>query len=235
MAGLDLAKAACAENVVVHCDSQVVTSQINGGYECKNERMKRYLEEVKYRIGNLEVKFVQIPREENDCTDHLAKVASTEFMLVPEQVLLFVQVSSLIDDGTNVQEVDIECNWTTPLISYLRAGVLLDGKDAARKLKVQASRFVLIKDVLYKRGFSQPYLRCFGHEEANYVMREIHEGIYGNHSGARSLVHKMIRAGYYWPIMLKDAQAYVKSCDKCQRFSNFIKQPSEELTPITAP
>ena len=35
--------------------------------------------------------------------------------------------------------------------------------------------------------------------------------------------------------MLKDAQAYVKSCDKCQRFSNFIRQPSEELTPMTAP
>ena len=35
--------------------------------------------------------------------------------------------------------------------------------------------------------------------------------------------------------MLKDAQAYVKSCDKCQRFSNFIKQPSEELTSMTAP
>ena len=35
--------------------------------------------------------------------------------------------------------------------------------------------------------------------------------------------------------MLKDAQAYVKACDKCQRFSNFIRQPSEELTPITAP
>ena len=35
--------------------------------------------------------------------------------------------------------------------------------------------------------------------------------------------------------MLKDAQAYVKACDKCQRFSNFIRQPSEKLTPITAP
>ncbi|XP_050290054.1 uncharacterized protein LOC126728235 [Quercus robur] len=216
-------------------NNEVVISQINGGYECKNERMKRYLEEVKYRIGNLEVKFIQIPREENKCTNHLAKAASAEFMLVPEHVLSFVQVSSLIDDGTNVQEVDIECNWTTPLISYLRAGVLPNEKGAARKLKVQASRFVLIKDVLYKRGFSQPYLRCFGHEEANYVMREIHEGIYGNHLGARSLVHKMIRAGYYWPIMQKDTQAYVKSCDKCQRFSNFIRQPSEELTPMMAP
>ena len=35
--------------------------------------------------------------------------------------------------------------------------------------------------------------------------------------------------------MQKDAQAYVKTCDTCQRFSNAIKQPSEELTPMTAP
>ena len=34
--------------------------------------------------------------------------------------------------------------------------------------------------------------------------------------------------------MLKDTQDYVKTCDKCQRFSNLIRQPSEELTPITA-
>ena len=94
---------------------------------------------------------------------------------------------------------------------------------------------MLIRDVLYKRGFSRPYLRCLSHNEADYVMREVHEGICGNHSGARSLVHKLIRAGYYWPTMLKDAQAYIKTCDKCQRFSNLIKQPSEELTPMTAP
>ena len=147
----------------------------------------------------------------------------------------FVQVSSLIDDGTNVQEVNSESNWTMPLISYLKTGVLPDENDAARKLKVQASRFVLIKDVLYKKGFSRPYLRCLCHEEVDYVIREVHEGIYGNHLRARSLVHKLIRAGYYWPTMLKDAQAYVRACDKCQRFSTLIRQPFEELTPMTAP
>ena len=163
------------------------------------------------------------------------KVALAERMLVPNQVLSFVQISPLIDSGTNVQEVDSESNWTTPLISYLKNGMLLDGKDAAMKLKVQALRFVLMKDVLYKRGFSHPYLRCLVPEEAEYVMREVHKGICGNHSRARSLVHKLIRAGYYWPTMQKDAQAYVKTCDKCQRFSNTIRQPSKELTPMTAP
>ena len=35
--------------------------------------------------------------------------------------------------------------------------------------------------------------------------------------------------------MQKDAKAYVKTCDKCQRFSKIIRQPTEELTPMTAP
>ena len=83
------------------------------------------------------------------------------------------------------------------MMAYLRSGILPDEKEAARKLKVKASQFVIIKDVLYKRGLSQPYLRCLNYEEADYVMREIHEGICGNHSGARSLVHKVIQAGYY--------------------------------------
>ena len=56
--GLDLAKATGAENMIMHCDSQVMTSQINGDYECRNERMKKYLEEVKNRIRSHEVRFV---------------------------------------------------------------------------------------------------------------------------------------------------------------------------------
>ena len=148
VAGLDLAKAIGAENMVIHCDSQVITSQINGDYECKNERMKKYLEEVKNRIGSLEVRFGQILREENECVDRLAKVVSAEFMIISKQVLLFMIIS---DNGAIVQKINSEENWTTPLIAYMRSGILLDGKDAARKLKVQSSRFVLIRDVLYKR------------------------------------------------------------------------------------
>ena len=35
--------------------------------------------------------------------------------------------------------------------------------------------------------------------------------------------------------MQKDAQTYIKACDKCQIFRNLIRQSSEELTPMTAP
>ena len=57
-------------------------------------------------------------------------------------------------------------------------------------------------------------------DEANYVLREVHEGACGNHFGVRSLVHKVICAGYYWPTVQVDAKAYVKVCDQCQRFNN---------------
>jgi len=170
---------------------------------------------VKDQISGLQVKFVQISREENECADRLAKAALAKYILVPDQVLSFIQTSSLIDEVMSVHDIGIENNWTTPLISYLRDGMLLDGKDATRKLEVQASHFVLIKEVIYKRGFSRPSLRCLGPEEVNFVIRKVHEGICRNHSRSRSLVNKLIRAGYYWPTMQKDAQTYVKACNKC--------------------
>ena len=104
----------------------------------------------------------------------------------------------------------------TSIILYLKDGRLLGAKDEARKLKVRSAKYILMNEVLYKRGFSQPYLRCLAPNEANYVLREVHEGACGNHSGARSLAHKVVRAGYYWPNMQANAKTYVKVCDQCQ-------------------
>ena len=120
-----------------------------------------------------------MPRQ-NEQADRFAKAASAEHMIVYGNVLSFVQFSPLIDSD-DMQEIGAERNWTAPIASYLRDGVLPDEKEAVRKLKVRVARFVLIKDVLYKRDFSRPYLRCLGNEEADYVMREVHEGIYENH------------------------------------------------------
>ncbi|XP_065628029.1 uncharacterized protein LOC136066906 [Quercus suber] len=143
-------------------------------------------------------------------------------MVIPSQVLSFVQVSPLID-CVSVQEVGFENYWTTLIVSYLKEGVLPEEKEATRKLKVKAACFILIKDILYKRGFSRPYLRCLGPEEADYVTREVHKEICGNHSGSHLLIQKLNMTRYYWPTMQKDAHAYVMACNKCQRFGNLIR------------
>ena len=49
VAGLDLTKAAGVARVVLYCDSQVNTNQVNGDYKCKGKRMKRYLDQVRRR------------------------------------------------------------------------------------------------------------------------------------------------------------------------------------------
>ena len=85
----------------------------------------------------------------------------------------------------------------TPIVAYLNDGRLLEERDEARKLRIRSTKYVLIDEVLYKRGFSQPYLRCLALDEANYVLRKVHEGACGNHSGVRALVHKVVHAGYY--------------------------------------
>ena len=78
----------------VYCDSQVVTGQVNGdydcNYDCKNKQMRRYLGQVKNQVGSLQAKFVQIPNEENENANRLAKAASAEHMLIPREVLSFV-------------------------------------------------------------------------------------------------------------------------------------------------
>ena len=65
-----------------------------------------------------------------------------------------------------------------------------------------------------------PYLKCVDEEEAKYILEEIHEGVCGNHASPRLLVSKIIRAGYFWPTMQKEAREVIKKCDKCQRFGN---------------
>ena len=60
--GLDLTKATGAVSVVIYYDSQVVINQINGDYECNGERMKKYLEQVKRRVDDLQAKIIQIPK-----------------------------------------------------------------------------------------------------------------------------------------------------------------------------
>ena len=100
VAGLDLTIAARATSVVIYCDSQVVTNQVNGDYKCKGERMKRYLDQVRRRVDDLKAKIIQIPRGENEQTDRLAKAASAEHMITHGNVLSFVQLSPLIDSET---------------------------------------------------------------------------------------------------------------------------------------
>uniref|UniRef100_A0A2N9GP47 Uncharacterized protein n=1 Tax=Fagus sylvatica TaxID=28930 RepID=A0A2N9GP47_FAGSY len=229
--GLNTARILGATELDVHSDSQLVVGQVNGDYEAKEGRMQQYLQLVRHQISQFhEVRLCRVPREQNTEADQLAKSASSSTV---DDKIKTIQQSSL--QTTKMNPIHTEISWMTPIISYLQRGTLPDNRHEARRLKVRASRFLMLQGTLYKRGFSLPYLRCLAPDEANYVMREIHEGVCGDHSGARALQRKIVRAGYYWPSMKADAYQFVQRCDKCQRFANHLHSPPAVLVPMTAP
>ena len=98
--GLELAKSVEAKSILILGDSQLVMGQVNGTYEAKEGRMKKYLEKVLLLVKKFkEANFVQIPREENVEADALAKEALAtgamdefdEVQYVPSIDLLEVQ------------------------------------------------------------------------------------------------------------------------------------------------
>ncbi|XP_021832749.1 uncharacterized protein LOC110772600 [Prunus avium] len=77
--------------------------------------------------------------------------------------------------------------WMSPIHAYLTNGTLPEDKAKARQLRYRSTRYIVINDILYKRGYSTPYMKCITEEQGEYVLREIHSGVCGDHSGSRSL------------------------------------------------
>ncbi|KAL0430421.1 UNVERIFIED_CONTAM: hypothetical protein Sradi_0668100 [Sesamum radiatum] len=126
-------------------------------------------------------------------------------------------------------------SWKDGIEAYLKTGTLPQDPKEARAIRVRAGKFTLIGGELYKRGFSQPYLKCINQDKVEYVLREIHEGSCGNHSGGRALSSKALRQGYFWPTMRKDAMDLVRKCQKCQVHANITHLPATPLQPIQSP
>lgn len=80
----------------------------------------------------------------------------------------------------------------------------------ANKLIFKAANYVLINDVLYKRGYSLPYLRYLDPIDDKYVLEKIYKGIHDNHMVDRFFAHKVIRQGYYWLNLTKEIKKYTK-------------------------
>ena len=134
-----------------------------------------------------------------------------------------------------ISSVHTDHGWTSPIVTFLQEGRLPDDPEEAKKVRRRAARFTILNDELYKRGYSQPYLRCVEKEEARYILEEVHGGICGDHTGAKSLVRKIMRAGYFWPTMQRDAADFVRTCDSCQRYGNVQRIPGEKMTTISSP
>ena len=213
IAGLNLAHSLEVDQLEVHSDSQLVVRQIEDTYETKSEKMVLYLQKVCDLLKKfvlVQVKYV--PRIENSRADALAKLATALQEDIGESTPIEYLAEPSIDPyGLMVAPVGSVPNWMDPIWDYINDGALPDDPKEAAKIRVRSSRFTNHKGSLYKRGFFTPFLKCIAGEDTEYVLREVHEGICGNHIGARTLAGKVFEAGI---LLAHDAQRCDQSGQK---------------------
>ena len=136
----------------------------------------------------------------------------------------------------HVHQIRIGPSWMDPVVLFLKKDILPEEKSKADKVHRKAPWFWLFEDQkLYKRSFSEPYLLCIHPEASELLLEELHEEICENHTRGRSLSHRAITQGYWWPNMQKEAQEYVKKCDQCQKFAPNMHQPEGVFNPLSGP
>ena len=156
--------------------------------------MAAYLEKAKELMGTFPTASIEvIPRSKNANADALDKLASTRDTELLDTVSVEFLAKPSIRQQPKIMELIQKPSWMDPIISYLRNDKLPKGKTEFRKLRLNTAHKVLYDDKLYRRGYSMPLLKCIPPSEAEYVMREIHEGICGSHVGGESLAFKTLR------------------------------------------
>ncbi|XP_020410598.1 uncharacterized protein LOC109946620 [Prunus persica] len=235
LAGLQLAKEMDAKQIQIFSDSQLVVHQVNQDFTAKDASMTAYLQHARHLLATFHAHSInQVPLSENSHADALARLASALEQGIGRHIHIEF-LDQLSTQALLICTIDHSTTWIDPILQFLQNQTLPANSAEARRVRHRSARYLIINGSLYKRGFSLPYLRCLTPDEGHYVLPEIREGICGNHSGARSLAHKAIRQGYFWPPLHTDAQAFTQKCDKCQRFANIPQLPAEPLTAMISP
>ncbi|XP_022014232.1 uncharacterized protein LOC110913717 [Helianthus annuus] len=180
-------------------------------------------------------KIVHIPRSKNKKPNALSKLASVTFFHLSKEVLVKTLQAPSISQGKAVMSITVqEKSWMTPILDYLENGTLSEDKAQARKMKVKALQYQVHDGKLYRKTFLGPLLRCLTPEEASYVIREIHWGIYGIHSGPRMVIAKAMNAGYFWSGMHQSAVNELQACEDCQCHALVSHLAKNSLVPVTS-
>ena len=201
------------------------------------------MQEYSSQVRSIQTKFEffdlsHIPKGGNTHADSLATLATSSAQDLPRVILVedLCTLIALHQDMPQIHPIKLGSSWMDSISLFLERDILPEEKSKAKKVKRKTPWFWLSEDrKLYKRSFSGPYLLCVHPDASESLLEELHEGVCRSHTGGRSLSHRAITQGYWWPGMQKEAQKYVKKCDQCQRFALNIHQPRRVLNPFSSP
>ncbi|XP_071705171.1 uncharacterized protein [Rutidosis leptorrhynchoides] len=236
IARLRLAKSIDVQQLKAYIDSQLVASQLNSSFEARDTSMQKYLELTKTLTKTLaafEIK--QIPRNRNKKADALSKLASLLYDHFTKKVMVEVLERKSTDEDTLVATITTENEyWMTPFIKYLANGTLPEDKLQARRIRMRAPMYNFKDGIMYRKSFTEPYLRCVGPAQAKEIIQEMHEGACLTHFGYQKIVSRIKRMGYFWPHMYRDTYDLIINCEACQIHAPVNRSPRRNMVPIHA-
>ena len=209
--GLETALDLGIRQLEIHGDSNLVIQQTQGIWRTRDEKLKPYHAYLDLLVARFdELRYIHLPRAENQFVDALATLASV------------VEIPA----GVIVRPLMIETRSVYPETAT--------PKDR-RALRQLAARFVICGDALYRSSPDGLLLLCLDRASANRVMREVHVGACGPHMGGHMLARKIMRTGYFWLTMETDCCQLVQRCLECQMQGDLIHMPPSELHALISP
>jgi len=234
--GLRLARDLGVKNLKCQTYSQLIVGQMNDDYQAREPLLQRYYHVAKNLTLHFdETSIVHVPWAENDIANVLSKLASTK-KIGQHRTLIQVVLYAPSWNQKDVFEIRNERdNWMTPILNFLVHDTLSESESEAKRVRRQAVFYTVINGEMFRRGFSIPLLKCLDPAQTEYVLTELHKGTCGMHSDTKSMAVRVLRAGYYWPTVKKDAQSYTKKCQECQRYGAIFNAPPEKIHQTSSP
>ena len=161
--------------------------------------MQGYLSQVKCMQSKFDsFDLLHVPRSGNAHVDSLAMLATSSAQDLPRVILVEeLYKPSRTGDTVQINQIRAGPSWMDFIIQFLKEDILPEEKIETDKIRRKATSYWLLEDhKLYRCSFSVPYLLCVHPEQTESLLKEMHEGICGSHTGGRSLEHRSITQGY---------------------------------------
>eukprot|EP00253_Pinus_taeda_P007167 PITA_07167 len=123
--------------------------------------------------------------------------------------------------------------WYADIGNYLVAGKLPSHLSHQEKRKIiqKSAQYSWISGCLFHTGLDHEIRRYIRENEVCDTLKACHDGPRGGHFVDKRTTHKILRMGYYWPSLFKDANKYVRACDSCQRMAQPNHRDEMPLNP----
>jgi hypothetical protein len=172
--GLQKLKAMGIRRAILKSDSQVILGHVDKSSKARDPKLKKYLDTIQRTEASFEGFSVKnIPRGENEHADLLAKSAAQGLPLPSEVFFETIKARSveLMERAVLTISLVHSEDWRTEIVLFLQGNCLSNDKQ----------------------GVCSALLKCLSRTEGQELMKEIHAGLCGAHTGSRTLLGKVFR------------------------------------------